>query len=546
VVEVDGLAFVQPGPGPWEADLLHGPEPDTRAMLVVAERSFEAGFRAAFADHGLPLAGLALADVHGYRYVTPVLAGVPAGDRPPPPPGVLRVLVRLHPVLVRRAWIARGALRRRRWVEDNRRWHAQERASWVSRLQAVQAVRPDVLDDAALAEHVRTTEATFVHGLRTHFSGTAAVTLPIGLLVAHVRAHGGDEGSVLRAADGGVDHGGMGAARRAVADACRQADVRPASLDEVRTASPLAAQALEDLLEEHGQRLVSSFDLTGARLVELPDLLLQAIQDEVDRPTPVPVPPDPPADLGEEGLRLVAEAREGTRVRNDRAGVVAVWPAGLHRRALLEAGERLVRSGALHDAGHVFELAGHEVAGLLTGASTPSLDEVAARHAARRRAGDVAPPATLGPQHPPPDPAVFPRSMATLTRALLLAQELSERRRTGPEGERAHPGARGGTGVGTTLVRARAVVADDPSDALRRLRRGDVLVTRTTTPAYDAVLSLVGGLVTEQGGLVSHAGITARALGIPALLGVREAGRTIPDGATVELDPMAETVTVVA
>jgi phosphohistidine swiveling domain-containing protein len=77
-----------------------------------------------------------------------------------------------------------------------------------------------------------------------------------------------------------------------------------------------------------------------------------------------------------------------------------------------------------------------------------------------------------------------------------------------------------------------------------RMEPGDVLVTPTTTPAFNAVLAIAGGLVVEEGGLVSHAAVMARELGIPAVVGVAGAVDAIGDGATVEVDPCSGRVRV--
>ncbi|MDZ4824865.1 MAG: PEP-utilizing enzyme [Actinomycetota bacterium] len=77
------------------------------------------------------------------------------------------------------------------------------------------------------------------------------------------------------------------------------------------------------------------------------------------------------------------------------------------------------------------------------------------------------------------------------------------------------------------------------------LEPGDVLVVPFTTPAYNAVLPIVSGLIVEEGGAISHAAIVARELGIAAIIGVRGATRHIPDGAEVELDPKHGSVRVV-
>jgi pyruvate,water dikinase len=94
-----------------------------------------------------------------------------------------------------------------------------------------------------------------------------------------------------------------------------------------------------------------------------------------------------------------------------------------------------------------------------------------------------------------------------------------------------------GTGIGDRIVRGRARVAADPGEALALLEPGEVLVVPFTTPAYNAVLPIVAGLVVEEGGALSHAALVARELDIPAVIGIPGATRLIPDGAEVEVDP---------
>jgi rifampicin phosphotransferase len=49
-------------------------------------------------------------------------------------------------------------------------------------------------------------------------------------------------------------------------------------------------------------------------------------------------------------------------------------------------------------------------------------------------------------------------------------------------------------------------------------------------------MPLIGAVVTDRGGLLSHAATIAREFGIPAVVGTKEATRIIPDGARVRVD----------
>src|SRR5207245_9877833 len=84
----------------------------------------------------------------------------------------------------------------------------------------------------------------------------------------------------------------------------------------------------------------------------------------------------------------------------------------------------------------------------------------------------------------------------------------------------------------------------DPSE-FARIVQGDVLVTESTSEAFNILLPLLGAIVTDSGGLLSHAAIVAREYGIPGVVGTREATERIADGTRVRVDGDAGEVTVV-
>jgi len=103
-----------------------------------------------------------------------------------------------------------------------------------------------------------------------------------------------------------------------------------------------------------------------------------------------------------------------------------------------------------------------------------------------------------------------------------------------------HPGLNGhpaGIGWGS----GRAVVVNCECE-LSRVAPGDILVTRVAGPALSHILPRVGGVVAELGGSTSHLASLARERGIPAVLGVLDATRRIPDGAQVAVDGVAGVV----
>jgi pyruvate,water dikinase len=84
-------------------------------------------------------------------------------------------------------------------------------------------------------------------------------------------------------------------------------------------------------------------------------------------------------------------------------------------------------------------------------------------------------------------------------------------------------------------IQGRATVLRDVS-ASAQLDAGDILITTQTDPGWAHVFFLIRGLIIERGGMLSHGAILAREFGIPAIVGVRDATRRIPQHASVFLD----------
>jgi pyruvate,water dikinase len=79
-----------------------------------------------------------------------------------------------------------------------------------------------------------------------------------------------------------------------------------------------------------------------------------------------------------------------------------------------------------------------------------------------------------------------------------------------------------------------------------RIAAGDVLVTESTSEAFNILLPLLGGIVTDRGGLLSHAALVAREYGIPSVVGTRRGTALIPDGRRIRVDGGAGRVVLVS
>ncbi|MFH1185427.1 MAG: PEP-utilizing enzyme, partial [Chloroflexota bacterium] len=69
-----------------------------------------------------------------------------------------------------------------------------------------------------------------------------------------------------------------------------------------------------------------------------------------------------------------------------------------------------------------------------------------------------------------------------------------------------------------------------------RVQPGDVLVCASPNPSWVALYAIGAGLVTDSGGVLSHAAVLAREFGVPAVVGTGDATRRLRDGELVEID----------
>ena len=92
-----------------------------------------------------------------------------------------------------------------------------------------------------------------------------------------------------------------------------------------------------------------------------------------------------------------------------------------------------------------------------------------------------------------------------------------------------------GVGIGQGSVSGLARVVQD-TGAINGFNPGEILVAPKTSAEYIDIIRRAGGIVTEEDSLTSHAAVIGLRLGIPVIVGVENATRTIREGALLTLD----------
>jgi pyruvate,water dikinase len=480
--------FEAPGPGGWRRLADHFPRALTAEYQRIYRETCPPGIAAYMERYGVVARTLDVAFVHGHLYIAPVPLAGPRQPRITPPKGLVWLLSRTHPEFRRRTRAARLTLQTRPWRQATEHWFAVERDDWFNRNSQIELIDPSTLSEPALIDHLHSCRRLVTTGYQRHFELHGDDLLPVGLLIARGR-------------EWGID---------------------PA----VTTAALAGACSTPHAIDMSGWMLITGYDLDGQTWHEL-----GATRATTTRPADSPadlrthIPPEHHDELD----ALVSDARDAVRLRDDNGAITAAWPMGLLRRAMLAAGERLFPT----DPTLAVDATVDELAALLAGQPSVTADQLAARRRERVLHSALDAPQTLGPEFAIPPLDALPRPLGLMAAAQLATADHTFT-------------ARRPVGIGTVSYTGRALVADDPTSALSMLEPGDVIITPATSPSWNTLLVQAGALVTANGGLVSHAAITARDFGIPAVIGDATACQRIRTGSIVTVDPLRATVIAVS
>jgi len=82
----------------------------------------------------------------------------------------------------------------------------------------------------------------------------------------------------------------------------------------------------------------------------------------------------------------------------------------------------------------------------------------------------------------------------------------------------------------------KAEVVMSPQEAERKIKKGDILVTRMTNPDWVPYMKRAGAVITDDGGVTCHAAIVSRELGIPCIVGAKNATKVLKTGREYTID----------
>ena len=547
--------FAPPGPGSWFLDPTHWTRPVTRFQAEIFPGAFERGFGESLRRYGSLLEYLEAGFVNGFPYFCARPVAAPDDAVGHPPKEGWDELARTDPEIRRRLETSASVFERKLWRDDLVRWDREVKPAATRAHLELLAVDPGALDTSGLLEYLERCRANQIHAAYIHHLFNVPALLPVGDFMVHAHEWTGRSPAELLRLLQGANPDPLGAAEElgrlvaALSGDSAAADLLsmpgdPAEIVAALRSSPGETGAYAAAyIDRVAYRPVNGEDVGEPSVHELPELIVAAIRSAVDAVDPPAlaagvassandIRADVPAEHRATFDELLAEARTVYRLRDERGTYADLWAIGIMRRALLAAGRRLAAAGRIAEPAHLVEADYAEVHSLVASGDGPPADELTARARYRIEARYADAPPFLGGEPAPPLPAEWlPPAAARLERAISAAVgEIF----AAPEPQSEERKVRG-LGVSPGVYRGIARVIRS-TEEFGRIERGDVLVTNSTTTAFNIVLPLLGAIVTDRGGLLSHAAIVAREYGLPAVVGCTDATSVIPDGARVSVD----------
>lgn len=112
-----------------------------------------------------------------------------------------------------------------------------------------------------------------------------------------------------------------------------------------------------------------------------------------------------------------------------------------------------------------------------------------------------------------------------------LSSQKSAPQKAHPKGKLILAGQTASPGIATGIVNILKSARD-----IKRVKRGDILVTDMTTPDFVPAMKKAVAIITNKGGQTSHAAIVSRELGVPCIVGTKKATRKLKQGSVITVD----------
>jgi nucleoside-diphosphate-sugar epimerase/phosphohistidine swiveling domain-containing protein len=388
----------------------------------------------------------------------------------------------------------------------------REVADMERRAERLVADRPDLAtlsDDKLLARMELITDMV-VRAWDINLMNTFVVSLPMNLIA---RRYGDDVAMNVRAGTQNLRSAALLAGVRELADIVAADDglrrliedsPREVVLDKLRTDAPGFAAKFDQLVAECGHRGPGETELSNPVYADAPDLLLRSVMGSLRTSHAAPA-----ASVHTPLGRALVRVAVGGIERRERGRDVCMRITHELRLSLREWGRRLAVRGSLASADDVHYLSVDET----YCPPADSKDRVVRRRAERKRLAALDFPIHFSqPWSPPSEVAVDDDHVIS------------------------------GLAVSRGMARGRVRIMLEPDDDFEP---GEVLVANVTDTGWTPFFGCAAAVVTNVGGMMSHAAIVAREFGVPAVVNTVSATQRLKTGQLVEVDGATGTIRII-
>eukprot|EP00184_Porphyridium_aerugineum_P002715 CAMPEP_0184697394 /NCGR_PEP_ID=MMETSP0313-20130426/4367_1 /TAXON_ID=2792 /ORGANISM="Porphyridium aerugineum, Strain SAG 1380-2" /LENGTH=978 /DNA_ID=CAMNT_0027156181 /DNA_START=118 /DNA_END=3051 /DNA_ORIENTATION=- len=315
----------------------------------------------------------------------------------------------------------------------------------------------------------------------------------------------------------------------------------------IASPNPGVQSAMKDFIRKFGYRLTNGYDLCCFTNMETPEFMLRALltgleddgtkekQQEAKYHAHVAdIRNRVPEELRTQFDTVLDESRKLYRMRDERGLFSDLTGVGLARTLLLKVGKVLETRMVLRSA-DLLAFASEEEAEALIKGSKDAVSNVELEnrlHYYNVCDGSTAPRTLGAPLGPPPAP---PSDLPPFVmRSIAAMQACLGHVFTGEDAGSDFDTIRG-VAASRGVIQGRACLIRDPSD-LCLVEQNDILVTYSTSAAFNSILPLLSGIVADFGGTLSHSAIIARESGIPAVVGCLSAMERIQTGMIIQVN----------
>jgi phosphohistidine swiveling domain-containing protein len=553
------LSFEAPGPGLWATDGLHTAKPITK-LKFSTYLQMPSGMRVGMSRYGSLAEGMGIVVIHRFVYITMnwLVTRPPGNDEQAE--RTFQALVTANPEVQERFFRAEHTLATKRWRADTEHWDNIGKPWMMGRTLALTDKVPSRMSDEALGLHVEESLHHLGRSLDYHHLLNLVPALPRGLFFLKTMEWTGLNIADLQPLTIGSSpiSAGDEPELRALVDAIdnnagiiKDLESKDSAADIIEglcQRDDAVGKSASDFIRMVGYRTVDGWEPMNPYILEAPELLLDKIKNglsrqyaSLDQSILKDVRARVPAAHHSEFDELFLDARKYARIKDERDLYCNIPASGILRRAVIEAGLRAADRGLINDPEHMTEASLAEILQLGSENRNDLAAELADRYLYRQTYSIDDVPPSLGEEGPMPAPPDWlPAASALMNRAMGINIQDNQ-----PIDHQGSDEILLGRPVSPGTYEGIARLVQQPGE-INEIMQGEVLVTRSTNPAFNVVLPRLGALVTEYGGVLSHAAIVAREFGLPGIVGCKAVTKKIRTGDRIRVDGGTGEVTVLS